>query len=235
MQSVNQALQTRSAIRLPLNQNSKMTIAVTYVTGEVLGLFRMPDGTTFSLDVAVGKARNLRYYDDPTQLQSIDQVPGVPAGTAFTNRTIRYLSLPRFPEGIDFPPGPFSQINDGGTNLNTAQTVGVPLPASAFQSVFGFTSFHPGSNFRQPATSTTPIQNQNGVIYFPGSSALYVGGQLIAGFGISGDGVDQDDVVTFGGQAGFNAPDSLRADFQFVRGVRLPYQKFNRQPILPQP
>ena len=234
MQSVNQALQTRSAIRLPLNQNAKMTIAVTDVTGEVLGLFRMPDGTTFSLDVAVGKARNLRYYNDATQLQSIDQVPGVPAGTAFTNRTIRYLSLPRFPEGIDFPSGPFSQINDGGTNLNTAQTVGVPLPASAFQSVFGFSSFHPGSNFRQPATATTPIQNQNGIIYFPGSSGIYVGGQLISGFGISGDGVDQDDVVTFGGQAGYNAPDSLRADFQFVRGVRLPYQKFNRQPILPQ-
>ena len=234
MQSVNQALQTRSAIRLPLNQNAKMTIAVTDVTGEVLGLFRMPDGTTFSLDVAVGKARNLRYYNDATQLQSIDQVPGVPAGTAFTSRTIRYLALPRFPEGIDFPSGPFSQINDGGTNLNTAQTVGVPLPASAFQSVFGFSSFHPGSNFRQPATATTPIQNQNGIIYFPGASGIYVGGQLISGFGISGDGVDQDDVVTFGGQAGYNAPDSLRADFQFVRGVRLPYQKFNRQPILPQ-
>jgi len=230
MQSVQQAIQTRSAIRLPLNQNAKMTIAVTDVTGEVLGLFRMPDGTTFSLDVAIGKARNLRYYNDPTQLQAVDQVPGVAAGTAFTNRTIRYLALPRFPEGIDNnPPGPFSQLNDGGTNPLTAQNTGAPLPASAFQSVFGFTSFHPQSNFRQQAN----IPNQNGVIYFPGSSALYVGGQLIAGFGISGDGVDQDDVVTFAGQAGYNAPDSLRADFAFYQGIRLPYQKFNRQPILP--
>jgi hypothetical protein len=120
-------------------------------------------------------------------------------------------------------------LNDGGTNPLTAQNTGAPLPASAFQSVFGFTSFHPQSNFRQQAD----IPNQNGVIYFPGSSALYVGGQLIAGFGISGDGVDQDDVVTFAGQAGFNAPDSLRADFAFYQGIRLPYQKFNRQPILP--
>lgn len=231
MQSVQQAIQTRSAIRLPLNQNAKMTITVTDVTGEILGMFRMPDGTVFSLDVSAAKARNMRYYDDPAQLQAVDQVPGVAAGTAFTNRTVRYLALPRFPEGIDnTPPGPFSQLNDGGTNPLTAQNTGAPLPASAFQSVFGFSSFHPESNFRQP----TDIANQNGVVFFPGSSGLYVGGQLIAGFGISGDGVDQDDVVTFAGQAGFNAPDSLRADFAFFNGVRLPYQKFNRQPILPQ-
>jgi len=235
MQSVERALQVRSAIRLPLNQNAKMTIAVTDVTGEVLGLFRMPDGTTFSLDIAVAKARNMRYYNDPTQLQAIDQVPGVPAGTAFTNRTVRFLALPRFPEGINgAPPGYFSQLNDGGASSTTGLNTGAPLPASVFQSVFGFSSFNPQSNFRQPNTPLTPVQNQNGNVYFPGSSGLYVGGQLIAGFGISGDGVDQDDVVTFAGQAGYNAPDNLRADMRFVSNVRLPYQKFNRQPLLPQ-
>jgi hypothetical protein len=43
--------------------------------------------------------------------------------------------------------------------------------------------------------------------------------------------VDQDDVVTFAGSNGFGVPNTLlRADEVFVRGVRLPYQKFNRNP-----
>jgi hypothetical protein len=54
---------------------------------------------------------------------------------------------------------------------------------------------------------------------------------LIGGFGVSGDGVDQDDVTTASGHAGFDVPDLLlRADEVFVNGVRLPYQKFNRNP-----
>jgi hypothetical protein len=52
----------------------------------------------------------------------------------------------------------------------------------------------------------------------------------VGGFGISGDGVDQDDVVTAAGQQGFTPPAALRADMVFYRGVRLPYQKFNRNP-----
>ena len=81
------------------------------------------------------------------------------------------------------------------------------------------------------------IQNQSGIIFFPGSAPLYrdtpdlLFGTLIGGFGISGDGVDQDDVVTFGGSRFYGVPNSLlRADETFVRGVRLPYQKFNRNP-----
>ena len=57
----------------------------------------------------------------------------------------------------------------------------------------------------------------------------------MGGLGISGDGVDQDDVVTFSAAGEFlprlNANDSVtRADEVFVRGVRLPYQKFLRNP-----
>jgi hypothetical protein len=74
------------------------------------------------------------------------------------------------------------------------------------------------------------IANQNGVVFFPGSAPLYLAGSLHGGFGVSGDGVDQDDVVTFMGQKGFEAPAQLRADRVFYRTVRLPYQKFNRNP-----
>jgi uncharacterized protein GlcG (DUF336 family) len=228
-QGVQQAVQIRAAIRLPLNNFTRMTLAVTDNNGEVLGLFRMPDGTTFSLDIAVAKGRNVAYYDNPTQLQAVDQLPGIPKGVAFTNRTFRYLALPRFPEGIDgSPPGYFSQLNDGGANPANATQVGPRLPASAFQSVYGFAAFHPQSNFRDP----TDILNQNGIVFFPGAVPVYKNGQIVGGLGISGDGVDQDDVVTASAKQGFDTMPAgvLRADQIFFRDVRLPFQKFNRQP-----
>jgi hypothetical protein len=53
---------------------------------------------------------------------------------------------------------------------------------------------------------------------------------LIAGLGVSGDGVDQDDFVTNGGTLGFEAPTKIRADQITVEGIRLPYFKFPRNP-----
>lgn len=48
---------------------------------------------------------------------------------------------------------------------------------------------------------------------------------------MSGDGVDQDDVTAAGGGVRFGVPgDVRRADEVFVRGVRLSYQKFDRNP-----
>ena len=54
-QGIVQALQTRAAIRLPLGSRTRMVFAVTDKTGAVLGLYRMPDATVFSIDVAVAK------------------------------------------------------------------------------------------------------------------------------------------------------------------------------------
>jgi uncharacterized protein GlcG (DUF336 family) len=231
-QGVAEANQVRAAIRLPLGSRTRMVFAVSDLDGNILGLFRMPDATTFSLDVAVAKARNVAYYADANKLQPIDRVPGVPPGAALTNRTFRFLAGPRFPEGIDgSPPGPFSILNDGGTDPFTGLEVGPPLPASAFQSALGHDAFHPQTNFHDPFN----IANQNGVVFFPGSVPLYktdANGNrvLVGGLGVSGDGVDQDDVVTFAASLGFQAPEFLRADQFFFQGVRLPYQKLNRNP-----
>lgn len=223
-----QAQQTRAAIRLPFNTPTAMVFAVADRQGEIVGLYRMPDATVFSIDVAVAKARNVAYYANPDQLQAIDQVPGAPPGFALTNRSIRYLALPRFPEGIDGkPPGPYSILNDGGTDPTTGLQVGPRLPASAFQSVQGHDAFFPNTNFHDPFN----VRKQNGVVFFPGSSALYRNSNLlIGGFGVSGDGVDQDDVVTSQGALGFEPVQAIRIDQVFVRGVRIPYIKFNRNP-----
>ena len=230
-QGITQALQTRAAIRLPLDSHTAMTFAVTDSNGDVLGLYRMSDSTYFSIDVAVAKARNVSYYADPSQLQPIDQLPGVAAGTAFSSRTFRYLADARFPEGIDgAPPGPFSILNDGHVDPVTGANIGAPLPASAyFNTVQGNDAFNPGTNFHQPASL-----NQNGIIFFPGGVPLYKNGQLVGGLGVSGDGVDQDDVVTYGASKGYGPPPGVQtADDVIFDGVRLPYQKFNRQPQLP--
>ena len=234
VRSFQQAAITRAAIRLPLDSTARMVFAVTDLTGEVVGLFRMQDATVFSIDVAVAKARNVSYYADVNQLKDIDN-PGVPRGTAFSNRTFRYLAQPRFPEGIDGqPPGPYSILNDPGADPLTGLLNSFPPPASAYVSVLGFDAFNPQTNFRQSAF----LQNQNGIVFFPGSAPLYrvapnlATGVLIGGFGVSGDGVDQDDVVTFAGALFHGVPnDFLRADETFIRNIRLPYQKFNRQPL----
>ncbi len=236
-QGVEEAEQIRAAIRLnpdtgsPTNYdaNAVMVFAVTdSETGELLGLFRMPDSTIFSIDVAVAKARNVGYYNNPAQLQPVDELPGIPAGTAFTNRTFRYLVEPFYPEGDNGqPPGPFSVLNDGNVNQQTGALTGAPIPANQYTSVYGHDAFFPETNFRDPFNP----DNQNGVVFFPGSSGLYIGGNLVGGVGISGDGVDQDDDVTNATFQGFGAALNIEADNFFVRGIRLPYQKFNRQPF----
>jgi uncharacterized protein GlcG (DUF336 family) len=250
-----------------------MVFAVADRDGNVLGLYRMPDATIFSIDVAVAKARNTVYYANPALLQDADKVDdnlllaaGVTTakelkrnkakvdgtnnhqpdlytssssktkyspltGLAFTNRTFRFLAEPRYPAGVDgsLPPI-FSSLNTLGVNRKTAENSSsnpaLAPPASNFFTVLGFDAFHVARNFHEDVN----LANQNGVVFFPGSTPLYVGAGLQGGFGVSGDGVDQDDVVTFAGQQGFAPPAALRADQTFYRGVRIPFQKFNRNP-----
>lgn len=286
--SLIQANKTRAAIRLDVSKSkpvpgvpSKMVIAVADKAGNILALYRMPDATFFSIDVAVAKARNTAYYADASALQNADKVDddllvqrgavtvatlnklgdknnggviGTPdlftsntsktryaplTGLAFTNRTFRFLAEPRYPSGVDgsLPPV-FSILTDPAINRKTAENIGLPNPASAFTSVMGFDAFNASRNFHDPGdviiaapgVNTDPLANQNGIVFFPGSTPLYKSQILVGGFGISGDGVDQDDVVTAAGQVGYAPPTKLRADQVFYRGVRLPFQKFNRNP-----
>lgn len=199
---INQALATadltRAVIRLPQSSRTKMTIAVTDLDGTVLGLHRMSDATVFSIDVAVAKARNVIYFSNPA---GTPDLPGVPAGTAVSNRTIGFGAQPFFPPGInDSAPGPFFNL-------------------------YTFDIAHPCTNGSQTANP-----DQNGIVFFPGSVPLYKNGVLVGGLGVSGDGVDQDDYVTNGGAKGFDAPDNIRADRVIIDSVRLPYLKFPRNP-----
>jgi len=195
------ANKTRAAIRLPLNSATRMVIAVADLDGTLIGLRRMRDATVFSIDVAASKARNMIYFNSANRTAA--DLPGVPMGTAVTNRTISFGAQPLFPPGITgSSPGPFY-------NLFLQDLAN---PCTQGNDTLGFNN------------------NESGIVFFPGSVGLYKNGVLAGGLGISGDGVDQDDFVTNGGSAGFEAPTAIRADQIFISGVRLPYLKFPRNP-----
>lgn len=298
-QGIAQAEETRAAIRLDINggiqpgARTRMVLSVADTNGELLGVYRMPDATVFSIDVSIAKARNTAYYADPNDLVDADRLDfnddgqfgtvtsslnlsgdTLPEGTAASNRTFRFLVGPRFPTGTKLPNNPTSGlVNDANVTLrdrrpDVARLVGPesilqmpginpitgenlsrlnPLPASVYTdaqsaTILSFASFVPSRNFRDPGDATVvingtatvqPLANQNGIVFFPGSTPLYQGGNaqsLVGGFGVSGDGVDQDDVVTGAGQVGFAPPQSIRADNFTVGKVRLPFQKHNRNP-----
>jgi len=196
-QAIDSANKTRAVIRLPSGSRTRMSIAVTDLDGTILGLHRMPDGTVFSLDVAVAKARNVVWFSGA----GIGDLPGMPSGTAITNRTVSFGAQPLFPPGIDgSSPGPFFNLF-----LNDIA--------------------NPCSQGSQP-----PNANQSGIVFFPGSLPLYKNGVLVGGLGVSGDGVDQDDYVTFNGAQGFLPPANIQADNYSIQGVRMPFLKFPRNP-----
>lgn len=232
------ANEVRAAVRLPVSSRTRMVFAVSDLDGNILGLFRMQDATVFSIDVAVAKARNTAYYANAAELDVRDQVPTIPAGTAFTNRTFRFLAEPRFPSGVDGDPaGPFSTLNNPFIDPFTGRNTGTPAADTNYlDTVLGRNAFNPTApgvasnrNFLDP----DDLNNQNGVVFFPGSTPLYANGRLVGGFGVSGDGVDQDDVVTFIGAQGFLPQQNgvARSDQTHFRDVRLPYQKFLRNPF----
>jgi len=192
---------TRAAIRLPLGSKARMVIAVADLDGTIIGLRRMQDSTVFSIDVAASKARNMVYFNSASRTAA--DLNGAPIGTAVTNRTISFGAQPLYPPGIDgSSAGPFFNL----------YTMDLANPCT--------------QGFQGGAANA----NKSGIVFFPGSAGLFRNGTLVGGLGVSGDGVDQDDYVTNGGTAGFEAPANIRADQVMDQGVRLPYFKFPRNP-----
>ncbi len=192
---------TRAAIRLPPGSKARMVIAVADLDGTIIGLRRMPDATVFSIDVAATKARNMVYFN--SAVRTAADLNGVPMGTAVTNRTISFGAQPLYPPGID-----------GAT-------------AGPFFNLYAMDLANPCTQGFQGGAANS---NKSGIVFFPGSAGLFRNGALVGGLGVSGDGVDEDDYVTNGGTAGFEAPANIRADQIMDQGVRLPYFKFPRNP-----
>jgi len=238
-QGARQADITRAAIRQPLGSAARVSLSVVDTEGRVLGIFRTFDAPVFGFDVSVQKARTAAFFSR-SNAGAILRAAGfgnyvdraaadglmLNGSIAFTDRANGFLHRPFFPDGINgTAPGPFSNgigqwsVFNVGLQLdlikaNLEQTLASPMvfPANV------------------PCSSIPNIAN--GIQIFPGSVPLYRNGELVGAIGISGDGVDQDDIIAAAGSEGFAAPPEIRADQVFVRGVRLPYVKFPRSPNL---
>lgn len=243
----------RAQIRQPLDSRAQVTISLVDTRGAVLGLVRSPDAPIFGTDVSLQKARTAAFFSHPQAGSllladpSADVQGFVAAARAFmgstaltganaiSNRAVGNLARPFYPDGeIGRPHGPFSrpigQFNPFSTGLQSALIIGNLVSHVGF--VLG------GASDTGTCTSTTRLAN--GIQIFPGSVPVYRGGTLVGAIGVSGDGVDQDDMIAFlgannGGQRTVdirNAPAAVRVDTLSPQGTRLRYVQCPNAPFV---
>ncbi|PHR11920.1 MAG: hypothetical protein COA41_19805 [Sphingopyxis sp.] len=171
---------------------------------------------------------------------------------AFADRSGGNLSRPYFPDGeIGRPPGPLS-VEQSARFSPFAVGLQLDLVFPNIVTHVGFVrSGGATPDTGQRCTQLPPIPGTggqvrlaNGIQIFPGSVPIFRGDKLIGGIGVSGDGIDQDDMASFLGlhNAGErvggigNAPKSIRADNVVVNlgnaNVRLRYVNCPFAPFL---
>lgn len=225
-----------AGIRLPRGSGVRVHIVVCDARGNILGTFRMGDGTLFSFDIAVQKARTCAFFSTND--------------LAVTPRSFGFLAQPFFPPGIDgTAPGALVRLRDlvnrgqipvetipsfslinppprppsDGTTDEDILTPGLqgfddfagaaPATLNAARAIVASVGLCPladveitGSNdFISPGL-------QSGIQTFPGGVPIYRNGVLIGGVGVSGDGVDEDDLVAFTAGSLFPPPPGIRID-----------------------
>lgn len=233
----------RAQIRKPLDSLAQVTISLVDTRGVPLGIVRSPDAPVFGIDVSLQKARSAAFFSnanagaqllaDPSSdvrafvpaMRNLFADPAALTGRmAFSNRAIGNLARPYFPDGeVSQSNGPLSRPINKWSPFSTG-----------LQSALVLTNLAQHLNFVTGASlSDTPArcsfipdvapgQNrlQNGLQIFPGAVPIYRGDRLIGALGVSGDGIDQDDMIAFIGLANAatqlgtidHAPDAIRAD-----------------------
>jgi uncharacterized protein GlcG (DUF336 family) len=257
---------SRGQIRRPLDSRAQVTISVVDTYGAVLGLVRAPDAPVFGTDVALQKARTVAFFSNPLAAQQLQadldaEVPdflqrardffadqAVFTGkTAFAARSIGNLSRPHFPDGeASRPAGPFGRpiedFNPFATGLQVALIKSNLLQHALFVEGLPFSDTAQQCTLLPPAPSGQR-RLANGMQIFSGGVPIYRGGTLVGAIGVSGDGIDQDDMISFLGanNAGLkvgsigNAAPAMRADnlvFNVGAGVRLRYVNCPFAPFL---
>ncbi len=259
------ANRARAQIRRPLGSPAQVTISIVDTAGEVLTVVRTPDAPVFGTDVSLQKARSALLFSHPSFAADLAALPppnylgangaSVPRyrtfaeyltatrtffndqgifanGLAFSNRAVGNIARPGFPDGISY-----------------AATGPLSTPLS------NFSPFHVGLQLDlaynaivAAATGSTAVgctglsRAKNGIQIFPGAVPIFRGNALIGAIGISGDGVDQDDMVAFLGLANAgkalngsigNAPRERRADTLEPLGIgtRLRYVQCPQAPF----
>jgi uncharacterized protein GlcG (DUF336 family) len=174
-------------------------------------------------------------------------------GIAYSDRANGNLSRPFFPDGIDNEgPGPLSKPAGEWSPFSTGFQLDVSINAILQHVLFvagaGVPDVAPGcagvalaNDLSSVGQTIAGVRLGNGLQIFPGSVPIFRGGTLVGAIGVSGDGVDQDDMIAFlglhnagqslGGAIG-NAPLDRRADTVFAQGVRLRYVQCPQAPFL---
>lgn len=249
------AYRLRAAIRNPRDSAARNTIFIVDDQGTPIGFTRSQDAPVFSLDVALQKARTVVLLSATDAHVTLSQAAAqgglqvdyaaaferftggrrLDGAFAFASRSVGNLARPFFVDGINGrPEGPFS--------------LPFPAAASAPSQSPRWSPFNTGlqldliaGGIVQPLIDPQAVPSscgdsaifgsriRNGIQIFPGAVPLYRDGVLIGGIGVSGDGIDQDDLIAFYGasraglnfvghttvgdpELGFNAPPQRRAD-----------------------
>ncbi len=254
------ANRARAQIRRPLGSHAQVSIAVVDTIGTVAGLIRTQDAPVFGTDVAVQKARTALLFSHPGTAAALAALPPAnyltpPAtssigayvsamqafipgggaladGRAYSNRTVGNLARPFFPDGINGAgPGPLSKPFAAWSPFS----VGLQLDL-----VYDNLVANLGRNPPIPPC-TGLARAANGIQIFPGSVPIFRNSTLVGAIGVSGDGIDQDDMVAFLGLANAgralgtgiaHAPQAIRADRIGLTGGQLRYVNCPVAPFL---
>lgn len=219
-------------------------------------LAALPDAKYLSTtDASVGVTRAIALGGYVTALRSFlnDNNALADGRIAFTDRANGNLSRPFFPDGIDTEgAGPLSKAAGEWSPFSTGMQLDVAINAILQHVLFvagaGVPDVAPGcagvalaNDLSSVGQTIAGVRLGNGLQIFPGSVPIYRNGTLIGGVGVSGDGVDQDDMIAFlglhnagqslGGALG-NAPADRRADTVIAQGTRLRYVQCPQAPFI---
>ena len=243
-------VRARAAIRRPLDSRAEVTISIVDTNGVVLGQVRGADAPVFGTDVSLQKARTVAFFSssqagadllattlpsgasDPNVTPFVAAMrtflgnPAALAGTiAFSESAIGNLSRPYFPDGqLGTPNGPLSrpisQFSPFSTGLQSALIVQNLVQHLGYVTSGGVAPDTPRQCTFLPNAPGGTKRLANGEQIFPGGVPVYRGSTLVGGIGVSGDGIDQDNMISFLGlnnaavRVGSinNAPAAIRAD-----------------------
>jgi uncharacterized protein GlcG (DUF336 family) len=229
----------RAAIRAPGDSSARVSIFVVDDRGAVLGFTRSQDAPVFGIDVALQKARVAALMSSADGGAALTAAGlggyvsgyaalagrGLDGSVAITSRAVGNLARPFLPDGIEGTGnGPFSKPYAGLWSVfNTGLQLDMIFGGLAASVV------NPGAQPGGCAGGALGTRARNGIQIFAGGVPLYRGTTLVGAIGVSGDGIDQDDMVAYFGasragldyaghtgvgdaELGFNAPRDMRID-----------------------
>ena len=200
-QAAHRALTTRAGIRLPIGTSVKVFITVV----------ANPDKAGEKPEILgvfrTGEATIFSW--DVAVQKARTAIFFSNSQMAMSSRSVGFLAQKFYPPGIDGREhGPLFGFQEA-VSLRTKPVAKRKSAADLF-----------------PGNPNLP----NGITIFPGGFPLYRNGKVIGAIGISGDGVDQDDIIGISGTKYHKPKPEIRADQFTYRGARLPYVKFPRDP-----